>query len=90
MERILTRRDIRVQNKQKILDFIRDYRAKYQVSPRLREIAEAVTGKPQNEGNISVWIEQLIVEGYLTRAVPGASRALVLTDPQPTEPYEER
>ncbi len=91
MESILSQRRysaIGNQRKQAILDFIRSYRGKHDYSPALWEIAEAVTGKREDAGNVSVWVRQLVSEGFLVRGAKGA-RTLTLANPQPRERYEE-
>ncbi len=74
--------------KQGILDCIRDYRAKYEVSPSRETIAEVVTGKASNAGNISKLIQELIDEGWLYK-LPMEANNLVLCKPQPREKYVE-
>lgn len=83
-----TRREIRIQRKRDILAFVKAFHEKNGICPSLKEIAVSVTGKPEDEGNISVWVKQLIKENYLKRAASGG-RSLVLIDPPPKEVYDE-
>jgi len=76
------------QRKQAILEFVRAYRSKHGYSPALWEIAEAVTGKREDAGNVSVWVKQLVSEGFLVRGQKGA-RTLTLASPQPRKRYGE-
>jgi SOS-response transcriptional repressor LexA len=85
----MTRREVRIHRKQTILDFIEKYRKEFLISPTMDEIAEAVRGNAKDAGNVSIWIKQLIEEGWLRRVRKGA-RVLVLTQPQPSERYEEK
>lgn len=78
---------IAIQRKQAILDFIRAYRETYEFSPTVYEIAEAVTGKREDAGNMIVWIHQLIAEGFLRRGAKGA-RTLLLVDRPPRPRYK--
>lgn len=67
----------------RVLEFIRDFRAQRQVSPTIREIGRGVGISSTSVVNYHV--DKLLVDGRLRRAVPGrAPRSLV---PSGLEPF---
>lgn len=69
------------QQRQQILDFIRDYRKAHRISPSLAEITTALGLAANNEGNVSLKVNALIKEGWLYRAASGY-RDLMLVHPR--------
>lgn len=76
-----------LKRRQELLDYIANYRGKYQVSPTMNEMAEFVFGNRSYAGNVlTMLIRPLIVEGFLYK-IPGKSNSVMLTSPQPREFY---
>ena len=80
-------RNVTLIRMQKILDFIKEYRAANQISPTLTEISIGIGWDDRGRGNVHPLIRQLIDEGFLVRAMPTGSRTLLLADPQPAPYY---
>lgn len=77
-----------VERKHQILEFIKAYKAKYDLTPAMADIAEEVYGT-RNAGNIQNLIDQLVDEGFLYKVTAGRQRKYLLTSPQPREKYIE-
>lgn len=72
------------QRKQLILSFIHEYRRINQISPTYEQIARGIGYSAKAEGTVFTLVEELIAEGWLKRAAPGA-RAIVPVHPPATQ-----
>ncbi|HEX2905891.1 MAG TPA: hypothetical protein VHO69_03475 [Phototrophicaceae bacterium] len=82
-------KDQRAASKQRIIDFVIQYRQENDISPTMREITQAIGFQERSSGTTSTYINELIEEGWLKRAVsdPKASRAILPTNKALTERY---
>lgn len=64
------------QRKQLILDFIHEFRRVKGVSPKIEEITLGMGYRRGSEGTAHTIINQLIEEGWLRKALPGARAIL--------------
>ena len=75
------------QRKQLILNLIHEYRRMHEISPTFLEIAVGIGYTATMEGTAYTYVMDLIREGWLRRAAPGA-RAILPVYP-PTAVYHE-
>ena len=82
------------QRMQAIIDYVAQYAKANKIAPTLKEIAVGVGMKETDSGNVSIHVDNLIAEGFLTRAgwhkgrsiavTPKAERKKFYTPPQTT------
>src|SRR5688572_1537636 len=85
------RADKRKITKHKIIEFFKRYlKTHHGRPPSLREVAEGIGGSPKNFGTVSVYMWELVAEGFLMNNTPGEPRSFLLAEPQPRPQYFRR
>lgn len=75
------------QRMQDIIDFIGSYAKQHKVAPTLKEIALGVGMNETDSGNVSVFINTLITEGFLTRVGRHQGRSIAVASKPPRKRY---
>ena len=69
------------QRKQLILNFIHEYRRMHEISPTFLEIAKGIGYTETMEGTAYTYVMELVRDGWLRRAAPGARAILPVYPP---------